>query len=139
MFVKFTFFSADHEIRTFDRVRRNPECDLRPQSQCKIFETFRKPEMIPDDLYEKTKFGHEYDWIITSSEATGKRSLSSVPFIKDYLLKIKGYCYHSVNVITNAWFQSNHIKRLSLYYTFEQLLICSGCDLKRSFKNRLWL
>ena len=29
-----------------------------------------------------------------------------------------GYCYHSVNIITLSLDQSDHIKRLPLYYTF---------------------
>jgi hypothetical protein len=73
---KFFFFKkpVENDIRTFDRVRQNDDCDLRPTSGCKIFETFRKPDLIPDDLYKITNFGHEYEWIITSHEATGHSS-----------------------------------------------------------------
>ncbi len=38
-----------------------------------------------------------------------------IPFTLTYYLKISGYCYHSVNVITFCLAQSDHIKRLLLY------------------------
>ncbi len=37
------------------------------------------------------------------------------PFTKTYYIKTTGYCYHSVNVITNGLSQSDYIKRLLLY------------------------
>ncbi len=38
------------------------------------------------------------------------------PIIKYYYVKKVGYCYHSVNVIIFGRAQSDHIKRLLLYY-----------------------
>ena len=43
---------------------------------------------------------------------------SKVPFTNDYYVKTFGYCYHLVNVITFGLAQSDHIKRLLLYYIF---------------------
>ena len=38
-----------------------------------------------------------------------------IPFTKDFYTKLIGYHHHSVNLIKNAYFQSSHIYRLSLY------------------------
>ena len=35
-----------------------------------------------------------------------------VPFAIEFQTKIVGYCYHSVNVIKNAWPKSDHLRRL---------------------------
>ena len=40
-----------------------------------------------------------------------------VPFTLDYQVKIIGYCYHLVDVITSGLPQSDHIKWLLLYFT----------------------
>ena len=42
----------------------------------------------------------------------------NIPFTKDYFIKITGYRYHSVSVITFGMAQSDHIKRLLLYKIF---------------------
>ncbi len=38
----------------------------------------------------------------------------TVPFIKEHLIKVTSYCYHSVNVITMGLSQSDHIKKCVL-------------------------
>ena len=50
----------------------------------------------------------------------------NVPFTKDYLVKIIGYCYHSVNVIFFGLSQSDHIERLLLFLEY------NVCDIKLS-------
>ena len=65
------FLTAYRDIRNFDRIRGNENCDLRKDSGCKVFQAIKKPDPIPDDIYVATKFGHEYNWVITSSESTG--------------------------------------------------------------------
>ena len=42
-----------------------------------------------------------------------------VPFNPDYKIKITGYCYHLVNAISFQLAQSDHIKRLLLYFENE--------------------
>ena len=37
------------------------------------------------------------------------------PILVYYQRKVTAYCYHLVNVVSLAWSQSDHIKRLSLY------------------------
>ncbi len=42
--------------------------------------------------------------------------ISRVPYIKDHKIKIVNYCYHLIDVITFELVQSDHIKRLLLYF-----------------------
>jgi hypothetical protein len=44
------------------------------------------------------------------------RSHYGSPFTIAYYIKTTAYCYHSVNVITFGLAQSDHIKRLLVYY-----------------------
>jgi hypothetical protein len=44
------------------------------------------------------------------------------PFTLAYYMKTTGYRYHSVNVITFGLAQSDHIKRLLLYYLLNDVL-----------------
>ena len=47
--------------------------------------------------------------------------ISNVPFTKGYYIKITGYCYHSVNVITIGLVQSDYIRRLFTVSTKNEL------------------
>ena len=66
-------------------------------------------------------------------------SHQNVPFTKDYLVKIIGYWYHSVNVITFRLSQSDHIKPILLYFETEYSMfsikgIMNNFDMLRNLK-----
>lgn len=58
-------------LRIFNRIRYNYNCQVRRNSSCRVFESFRQPDPIPDDLYAKTGFDNDLDWVIVSQENTG--------------------------------------------------------------------
>lgn len=53
-------------------MRYNYNCQVR-NSSCRVFEQVRQPPPIPDDLYVKTDFENDLDWIIISQQNTGNR------------------------------------------------------------------
>ena len=61
--------------------------------------------------------------------------ITDVPFNNDYYIKITVYCYHSVNVITFSLAQSDHIKRLLLYYDY--LFRFKGSNLRFTITSTL--
>ena len=63
-------------FRYFQRVRNNEVCKARG-STCKetmdLFEkNLRKPNPIPKDLYQDVSYTNNLNWLIMSSEGTGK-------------------------------------------------------------------
>ena len=73
-------FVAYGVIRQFQRLRNNEVCEAR-KGNCKqamdLFAThLRKPNPIPDDLYRSVNYVNDLNWMIMSSEGTGKRSVN---------------------------------------------------------------
>ena len=71
------FFVDDGIFRYFQRVRNNEICEARGVT-CKatmdLFEThLRKPTPIPKDLYQDVNYTNNLNWLIMSSEGTGKK------------------------------------------------------------------
>ncbi len=56
-------------------MRYNYNCQVR-NSSCHVFERVRQPPPIPDDLYVKTGFDNDLDWVIISQQNTGKLSIN---------------------------------------------------------------
>ncbi len=70
-------------------MRYNYNCQVRNGSDCRIFERVRQPKPIPDDLYVKTKFDNDLDWVIVSQENTGEREKRSKCIKGEFFLLAK--------------------------------------------------
>ena len=63
-------------VRQFQRLRNNEVCEARGGDCKRVLDLFsthlRKPNPIPEDLYRGVKYVNDLNWMIMSSEGTGK-------------------------------------------------------------------
>ena len=63
-------------FRYFQRVRNNEVCEARGSTCKETMDLFkknlRKPNPIPKDLYQDVSYTNNLNWLIMSSEGTGK-------------------------------------------------------------------
>lgn len=77
-------------LRCFNRMRKNPNCRKRG-TNCSLFEHFPKPNPIPKDLYVKSNFDNDLDWVIISMESTGSHPHNDPDLTGAWNYMINGY------------------------------------------------
>ena len=76
IYTKYIRFLDDGNTRQFVRVQNNEVCEARGGDCKRLMDVFakhlKKPNPIPEDLYQKVNYHSDLKWIIMSSEGTGK-------------------------------------------------------------------
>ena len=74
--ISFSFAIEYGVLRQFQRIRNNEVCEARG-GDCKrlmdlFAKHFKKPKPIPSDIFTDINYANDINWMIMSSEGTGK-------------------------------------------------------------------